>query len=375
MRVIEVVTQGPVGPQGPAISGGTENYIPLWKSTGSLTTSSIYQVAPIQVIIGATQSIHSGQEEALAVYQGTTTSYNLISGHSTVNSYSQLNIKNFSDGGYASSDIVATANNGNENTYYIDMGINSSGYNNPALVGAAGDAYVYSTGNDLYIGNATPSKRIIIFNGDTNAIGTAKMFIHENGTIGINTAYFDPIYPASLWIEAPNQETYNLVVAKSNVNNYSQLSLANQSSGSLASADIVAQNDLGTETDYYVDMGINSSGHSTDPSYTVGGPNDTYLLSVAGDHYIGSSKTGSIIIFTGPDFNGEANAKLVLNPNNQHQISGSLNISGSTIINNVLTLPPQHPLPSGVATGSFAVSSSVPPKPYFFDGTSWNGLY
>ena len=50
----------------------------------------------------------------------------------------------------------------------------------------------------------------------------------------------------------------------------------------------------------------------------------------------------------------------------------SLHISGASA---VLTLTPQTPLPSGVPTGSFAVSSSVPPKPYFYDGTAWNALY
>jgi hypothetical protein len=52
--------------------------------------------------------------------------------------------------------------------------------------------------------------------------------------------------------------------------------------------------------------------------------------------------------------------------------SSSLHISGASA---VLTLTPQSPLPSGVPTGSFAVSSSVPPKPYFYDGTVWNALY
>jgi hypothetical protein len=52
--------------------------------------------------------------------------------------------------------------------------------------------------------------------------------------------------------------------------------------------------------------------------------------------------------------------------------SSSLHISGASA---VLTLTPQSPLPSGVPTGSFAVSSSVPPKPYFYDGTAWNALY
>jgi hypothetical protein len=52
--------------------------------------------------------------------------------------------------------------------------------------------------------------------------------------------------------------------------------------------------------------------------------------------------------------------------------SSSLHISGASA---VLTLSPQDPLPSGVPTGSFAVSSSAPPKPYFYDGTTWNALY
>lgn len=41
----------------------------------------------------------------------------------------------------------------------------------------------------------------------------------------------------------------------------------------------------------------------------------------------------------------------------------------------ILTLTPQSPLPSGVPTGTFAVSSSTPPKPYFWDGSNWNALY
>ncbi len=41
----------------------------------------------------------------------------------------------------------------------------------------------------------------------------------------------------------------------------------------------------------------------------------------------------------------------------------------------ILTITPQHPLATDVAIGSFAVSSSSPPKPYFWDGISWNALY
>ena len=51
-------------------------------------------------------------------------------------------------------------------------------------------------------------------------------------------------------------------------------------------------------------------------------------------------------------------------------INGDLIVSASQ----VLTLQPTHPLPSGVATGSFAVSASAPPRPYMWDGSSWYAL-
>jgi fructose-specific component phosphotransferase system IIB-like protein len=51
-------------------------------------------------------------------------------------------------------------------------------------------------------------------------------------------------------------------------------------------------------------------------------------------------------------------------------INGDLTVSGSQ----VLTLVPTHPLPTGIATGSFAVSASAPPRPYMWDGSSWYAL-
>jgi len=55
--------------------------------------------------------------------------------------------------------------------------------------------------------------------------------------------------------------------------------------------------------------------------------------------------------------------------------TSTLDISGSATISNLLTLTPQDPLPSSPPTGALAVSSSIPPKIYFYDGTTWNALY
>ncbi|MFL5748547.1 MAG: hypothetical protein ACJ751_27995, partial [Niastella sp.] len=79
--------------------------------------------------IGATT--FNAQPEKLLVDCGTTGSYNVISGKGNIDNYLQLNIRNAHQGGNASSDIVATANNGDESVNFIDMGVNSQNYANP----------------------------------------------------------------------------------------------------------------------------------------------------------------------------------------------------------------------------------------------------
>ena len=64
------------------------------------------------------------------------------------NGYSQINNQNINPGANASSDIVATAENGNEGDTFIDMGINSSNYSQAefSLTGP-NDGYLYVHGN------------------------------------------------------------------------------------------------------------------------------------------------------------------------------------------------------------------------------------
>ena len=65
------------------------------------------------VAIGAT-TFNVTRPEQLLVDAGNTTSYNVISGKGSYSNYLQLNIQNNSSGTSASSDIVATADNGTE---------------------------------------------------------------------------------------------------------------------------------------------------------------------------------------------------------------------------------------------------------------------
>jgi hypothetical protein len=116
------------------------------------------------VAIG-TNNFNNTAPERLLIDAGSSSSYNLIYAKGSVNNYLQFNIQNNHGGQYASTDIVATANNGNESSNYINMGINSGGYSGSNIIGYTNRAYLYSTGTDLVIGNASNNQSLIFFNG------------------------------------------------------------------------------------------------------------------------------------------------------------------------------------------------------------------
>jgi len=336
--------QGPQGPQGPSGSqgqqgpsgssdiSGSEYYAAVYISPDQLRTGSIYDSGSFTAI-GATAPVDPTNPDRLFIDAGDTESYNLLSGHGTVNNYLQLNIQNFSPGETGSSDIVATADNGDETGYFIDMGINGSGYASPSGIGNANDAYLYSTGQDLLIGNATPNHRVIIFNGEGPALDNARLYITAQGTVGVNASDTNLSNPEALLVEplisgSAGNDFSNLIIGRGTVNeNYMQLNIQNLGSGSAASSDIVATNDIGDETSYYIDMGVNSSGYNTPNA--VGTASDAYLYSTAEHLHIGNASAGMPVMFFAGGLDAEANKKLELWPDNQHTMSGSLNITGS----------------------------------------------
>jgi len=139
--------------------------------------------------IGST-AFTAKKPEKLLVDGGTTSSTNLISGKGTINNFLQLNIQNLSAGTNASTDVVATANNGTDTTNYIDMGINSSG-NTAQYFGTANDAYIYNaggaaTGGNFYIGTSTSGKSLGFITGGSIA-SNVRMFINGSGNVGMGT--------------------------------------------------------------------------------------------------------------------------------------------------------------------------------------------
>jgi len=84
------------------------------------------------------------------------------------NNYLQVNIQNRATGTDASADLVITANNGTDNTNYINLGINNSGYSNSNFTNGTGyDGYLFIDGGDLDIGTRTPGKVIEFHAGGT----------------------------------------------------------------------------------------------------------------------------------------------------------------------------------------------------------------
>ena len=165
-------------------NGGSESYInfqAVSDNGGTNVNANILAVSHNGRVGIGTATFNSTNPEKLLVDAGFTSSYNVISGKGTINNYLQLNIQNNSNGASASSDVVATANNGNETVNYVNMGINSSGYSGTGLLAGANKAYLFATGNDFVIGNASLNKQLIFFAGGT---GDANEILRMN-SLGI----------------------------------------------------------------------------------------------------------------------------------------------------------------------------------------------
>ena len=159
-----------------------------------------------------TTSFNSSNPERLFVDAGTSSSdfQNVIYAKGNTNSYAQVNVQNVSNGGGASTDIVATADNGTETANYVDLGINSSNYNNgtSSLLNGANNAYLYSKGEDFVIGNASSSKSIIFFTGGDGP-SYEKFRINSSGVV-LNSVMIFSSSGVSSDILPSASATYNL---------------------------------------------------------------------------------------------------------------------------------------------------------------------
>jgi len=108
--------------------------------------------------------------------------------------YAQVYITNTNSGSLASSDLVLTADNGNETVHFVDLGINSSTYNG-GYVGYENDAYLLNVGKDLYIGTVGgtnhPAELKLFAN---NSWENPQIIIHTGSQVTFNTGSFSDGY-------------------------------------------------------------------------------------------------------------------------------------------------------------------------------------
>jgi len=84
------------------------------------------------------------------------------------NTYVQVNIQNRATGNNASTDLIITANDGTDSTYYLDLGLNNVGYNQAAYGNVSGhDGYLYVNGGNLTVGTQTVGTVVEIHAGGT----------------------------------------------------------------------------------------------------------------------------------------------------------------------------------------------------------------
>jgi hypothetical protein len=384
--------------------------------------------------------------EKLLIDAGATSSYNLMTGKGSIDNYLQINIKNSSNTANASSDVVATASNGTESSNYIDFGINSGAYTNvsyPVLAGA-NTAYLYATGSDFVIGNATAAKPVRFFTGGTantnermridgtgkvgigtiaptealditgnlevsgafmpgNSAGTSgyllssagtntaptwinpstalstsfwalggnsvvgvsvlgtisnfalpfitnnteKMRISAIGDVGIGTSAFTAANPEQLIVDAGTPavatDFQNVIVGKGNTNSYAQLNIQNINAGLNASSDVVATANNGSESNFFVDLGINSSINN---SGVMGGANDAYLYNLGQNFLIGTGTAAKSLIFMTGGTTQASNERMRIDgtgkvgigktvPTEALDITGNLRFSGAFMPNNL----------------------------------------
>jgi len=198
------------------------------------------------------------------------------------NSYAQMIMKNHNAGDNASTDLVILNDSGNDFTNLIDLGINSSGYNQSAYsVTQPGDGYLFTDGGNLVLGTQSPGKAIIFHAGGTTTDDAG----------GSLTQY--------AW-------TFNRRVTTI-VNQPARLDflVQNTSNNVEASSYYQAQNDLND----YIRMGVNSS-QRVDGNI-LQGEAFLYPSSSGGTFHIGNHS--NINFYTDPDAGYTGTPTLVLN--------------------------------------------------------------
>ena len=253
--------------------------------------------------IGTSPTFAASNPEKLLVDAGST-SYNVISGKGNNANFLQLNIKNSNSGATASSDVVATNDAGTEanGINYVDMGVNSSGNTSTGVLGGANTGYLYSTGSDFAIGNATSGKSLTFFNRWHRS--NERMRIDSSGNVGIGTT----------------TPTTALHVVKNNPGS-SVLLLENSSATGFSSADFLNSSGSLSGTFGYANAGVG----------WIFGRRD-YFAFYGNDFLMTADGTTAALFVEGSNSNVGINTTT---PTEKLDVTGNIKFSGALMPNNL----------------------------------------
>ena len=117
------------------------------------------------------------------------------------NAYVQAAINNGSSGVSASADFIAYANNGDDNSGWIDMGITSSGFNDPSFtITGANDGYIFMSAP-----NGTSGKGNLVI--ATDETGTENKIIFAAGGLSSNNEQMSITPDENVHIEIATEST------------------------------------------------------------------------------------------------------------------------------------------------------------------------
>jgi hypothetical protein len=153
---------------------------------------------------------------------------------------------------------------------------------------ASSGGTVLSTGSGITIGNNLLTTGSLAVTNSTGSATTSSGALVVVGGVGIGGTL--NVGSWNLSYSAPNL----LAGFASSVNSYNQVVIQNLSTGTSASADLILNNNLSTDTTYYGSFGMNSSTFTGAGSLSL--PNATYLSSTTGDLVLGST-TANILRF------------------------------------------------------------------------------
>lgn len=166
---------------------------------------------------------------------------------------------------------------GSINNTIIGSAVPSDGYFQNITV--SGDSFI---GNLLLRDNQINAKDV-----DTdiqiNPLGSGRVFISTKLVLGTN----------------PYESVNSIIKANGNSDDFVQIAMQNINSGTNASSDFTINSDIGTDDNYFLNLGINSSNYSDTVNFALHDPLSSYIFSRDGKLIFGTATADDIIVHVG----------------------------------------------------------------------------